>query len=99
MTTPSSDDPPVRPLHTGVVVWLVVAAVVVAAVSARVWGPRGGCTILCLTLVALGVARALGPEPGLPGVAVRSRTFDVAGYLVLAALLGGLAWTTGNLAG
>jgi hypothetical protein len=89
----------VVPHRTNLAVWLVVVAVGLATIASRVWGPRPGCTILAATLVALAVARLAGPEPGLPGVAVRTRAIDVTGYLVLAAAMLVLAWTARSLAG
>jgi hypothetical protein len=85
--------------RTNLAVWLVLAAVASATFAFRAWGPRPGCTILGATLVALAVARIVGPEPGLPGVAVRSRTLDVVGYLVIATAILVLAWTAQSLAG
>jgi len=87
----------VVPHRSSVAVWLVVAAVAVATVTFAVVGPRAGCSVVSGILLALAVARAVGPEPGLPGVAVRGRVLDVVGYVLLATVIAVLAFTSPSL--
>ncbi|MFC8734483.1 DUF3017 domain-containing protein [Luteimicrobium sp. NPDC057192] len=87
----------VVPRRTSAAVWLVVAAVVAATVTFAVVGPRAGCSVVSGTLFALAVARAVGPEPGLPGIAVRGRALDVVGYTLLGAVIAVLAFTSPSL--
>lgn len=69
---------------------VTLAAVAVTAVLALVAGARAGALALAAVLAAASAVRALVKAPG-PGIAIRTRVFDVA-------FLGGLALVIGVFA-
>lgn len=77
--------------------WIIAAAVVGVAVVTVLEGARLGALGLAGILLGAGIARLVVPGPGLVGLAVRSRGFDAAMYLSLAAVIAVLAQTAPNI--
>lgn len=70
----------------------MLGAVVVAALLALTVGSRFGALALAASLAAASVVRAVVRGPG-PGIAIRSRTFDVAFLGAMALIIGVIAAT------
>lgn len=77
-------------------IWAVVAALVGVLVLVVTVGAQVGALALAVVLAAAGIARAVTPG-AVVGLAVRSRTFDVLVYLLLAAVVAFLAQTTPDI--
>ena len=77
-------------------IWAVVAALVGVLVLVVTVGAQAGAVALAVVLAAAGIARAVTPG-AVVGLAVRSRTFDVLFYLLLAAAVAFLAQTTPDI--
>lgn len=76
--------------------FLTLAAVVACAGLAVLIGARPGALALAVVLAAAAGVRAVVPSPG-PGIAIRSRGFDVAFLGGMAALIGTFAATTAGV--
>lgn len=75
---------------------LALAGVALCVVLGVVAGARAASFALAGVLTAAAVVRGLAPGDGPPGVAVRSRAFDVA---LLGVFAGGIALLTATTAG
>ena len=76
--------------------FLTLAAVVASALLAVVAGARPGALALAAVLGAAAAVRAVVPAPG-PGIAIRSRWFDVAFLGGLGVLIALFAATTAGV--
>ncbi|WP_069387216.1 DUF3017 domain-containing protein [Cellulosimicrobium cellulans] len=76
--------------------WLVVAGVALATVTAPLLGARAACLVLAGVLVVAGLCRAVLPGPGPVGITVRSRGLDTFFFLAPAAAIAFLALTLSN---
>lgn len=77
--------------------WVIVVALVLVALLTVLHGAQDGARGLAVILIGAGAARLVVPEPGLVGIAVRSRTLDATMYFGLAAILTILAQTAPNI--
>lgn len=87
--------PPEAERHRAPALWLVVLAVLAAAVVAALEGAYTGAAVLVSVLVLAAVARLIGRGRRPEGIAVRSTWVDVTILLGLAAGIGTLMLTPG----
>ena len=63
--------------------WFIVVAILAVAVLTVLQGAQEGARGLAVILIGAGAARLVVPDPGLVGIAVRSRTVDATMYFGL----------------
>ncbi|KGM09499.1 DUF3017 domain-containing protein [Cellulomonas bogoriensis] len=91
--TPGPSSPPAAHAasperHRAPALWLVVTAIVTAALAARWFGSGTGARVLALALLVAAVARTVGRGRRPEGIAVRSTWVDV---LLLVSMGGAIA--------